>query len=719
MKNADKVVRLKEMLKQVAPEEGNVESIPRRSPSPIELESAASGLATATATVETAALDKLKLDREDELDSEEVFALEAIILPDRRPVVLVRDGKYDDLGDPWTPLNAADIRNRLTPLIRSIGRIELPNIPAIPYGGTGFVVGPELMMTNRHVARLFAEGLGTTIRYRAGDAAVDFLRESGMPEPESGTLLKVVGVEMIHPFWDMALLRVEGLEDKFPPLPLSVRPPEQLNGEDVVVIGYPARDDRNDLDVQDQVFNRTYNVKRLQPGMVRQRARIRSFENQVNALTHDSSTLGGNSGSAVIDVKTGKVVGLHFAGIYLKSNYAVPTYELARDARVTRLGLNFEGSVRPTNDWNSSWQAAGSEQAKPGAAPAELRSSSSWTIPIRVDISLGAPQTDAPGPMAAAGSIAAATEAMKVPVIVGDLEGRSGYQSAFLGLTGSAKVPLPTVTPKGEAVVAELADGSYVLKYHKFSIVVHGERRLALFTAANVDWRAEMRLIRGRKPTRKQLTGLNDGDVERWASDHRVDAEQQLPDAFFTKDGGAFDKGHLVRRDDVVWGKNFKDMQKANGDTYHTTNCSPQVQSFNQGSRGEDNWGDLESLVQSQTKTEKAMIFSGPVFEADDPIFDGKDGEGGSIRLRIPRRYWKVIVVKEKTSAGAYGFMLEQDLSDVPTVEEFAVPSEWKQHMESIADIEASLGGLLDLEWLKKHDRFGSDDGEAIAQALE
>ena len=42
-------------------------------------------------------------------------------------------------------------------------------------------------------------------------------------------------------------------------------------------------------------------------------------------MTHDSSTLGGNSGSALIDVATGRVVGLHFAGRYLEANYAVPT----------------------------------------------------------------------------------------------------------------------------------------------------------------------------------------------------------------------------------------------------------------------------------------------------------------------------------------------------------------------------------------------------------
>ncbi len=52
----------------------------------------------------------------------------------------------------------AKIRARIEAVIPSVGRIELPGQTRIPYGGTGFVVGPGLVMTNRHVAELFAEG---------------------------------------------------------------------------------------------------------------------------------------------------------------------------------------------------------------------------------------------------------------------------------------------------------------------------------------------------------------------------------------------------------------------------------------------------------------------------------------------------------------------------------------------------------------------------------
>jgi endonuclease G len=183
-----------------------------------------------------------------------------------------------------------------------------------------------------------------------------------------------------------------------------------------------------------------------------------------------------------------------------------------------------------------------------------------------------------------------------------------------------------------------------------------------------------------------------------------------LPDKFFTNDGKAFDKGHVVRRDDVAWStlsgsaKRFADMQKGNGDTYHVTNCSPQVKEFNQSSKGEDNWGDLENMIQKQTKAEKVCVFGGPVLAADDPLFRGRDLDG-EVLVQIPREFWKVVVCKGDDSPEAYGFVLEQDLSGVAL--EFAVPDAWKQFMRSIEDIEGMLGGLVDLTWLKDHDMFG------------
>jgi endonuclease G len=242
---------------------------------------------------------------------------------------------------------------------------------------------------------------------------------------------------------------------------------------------------------------------------------------------------------------------------------------------------------------------------------------------------------------------------------------------------------------------------------------MHKQRRMALFTASNVDWRAAVRTVDGRKPSRSQLTGLADGDTEKWVSDPRIPDDHQLPDVFYTKDDGAFDKGHLVRRDDVCWGASFKDMQKANGDTFHVTNCSPQVRGFNQGARGEDNWGDLESLIQREARTERLVVFAGPIFADDDPVFDGRD-LGGRVQIGIPRRYWKIVVAKGESGPQAYGFTLTQDLAAI----EFAVPAHWRRHMERVSVIEKSLGGLVSLAWLKRHDQFDTVRGRHVHEGL-
>ena len=327
--------RVTEYLRRIVP----TENISERMPEDSALESAG-GLEQ----FDTARSALRKVEQNEALQPSEANYLEAIILPKERPVVFVQKGTFSITDPLWSHLSQTDNRTRLEAAIPAIGRVELPNNPSIPYGGTGFVVGPGLMMTNRHVAEIFARGLGTkTVTFKPGEsAAVDFKREFQSTESLSLVVEKVL---MIHPYWDMAILKVSGLPSSIKPLNLAIRTPEELIGQDVAVVGYPAKDWRNDSTVQDQVFGGVYYVKRLQPGKIRERKPCNSFGKTLNAMTHDCSTLGGNSGSAIIDVSNGQIVGLHFAGVYLEDNFAVPTYELARDTRVVDLGVNFTGQT--------------------------------------------------------------------------------------------------------------------------------------------------------------------------------------------------------------------------------------------------------------------------------------------------------------------------------------------------------------------------------------
>ena len=354
-----------------------------------------------------------KLANDAELLPSESQGLEAIIHKKFRPALFVINGRFDAALHPWSHLNDSSIRDTIEAAIPLIGRIELPSKFGMSHGGTGFVVGQGLIMTNRHVAEIFAKGVGINgLRLMSSMTAGINFRKEVIPTPEEQNL-KVVRILMIHPYWDMALLQVEGLpEDRW--LKLSTQHTDDLIGRDIAVVGYPAQDRRNDIELQKEIFGDIYNVKRMQPGKLETQRRIASFGNEVDAATHDASTLGGNSGSAVIDVESGQVVALHFAGLYLDANFSVPTAELARDQRVVDSGVCFEGSVNQDAPWVHRWVVADklaekSAQAaagtivsspsnqtsfqatagEPTSATSDGNGAVSITIPLTITVSLG------------------------------------------------------------------------------------------------------------------------------------------------------------------------------------------------------------------------------------------------------------------------------------------------------------------------------------------
>ena len=223
------------------------------------------------------------------------IATEAIIYPELRPVIDVVNDSYGPVTHRlWTHLSTdAVIKGRLETAIHSVGRIELPNGP-LPYAGTGFVVGPGRVMTNRHVAEIFSNGLGDkSITFKSGlGAGFDLKRERG---GGPGVIFRVVRVLLIHPYWDCAVIEVKGLPATAKPLLLSGEASQGLKDRQIAVIGYPAFDPRNPSEVQDDLFDGIFRIERLQPGLLMTPADTASFGKTVQALGHDASTLGGNS----------------------------------------------------------------------------------------------------------------------------------------------------------------------------------------------------------------------------------------------------------------------------------------------------------------------------------------------------------------------------------------------------------------------------------------
>jgi endonuclease G len=667
---------------------------------------------------------------------DQTAGIEAIILPKIRPVLDVVDGDFQTDHPLWDKLNNEQpIRDRLQRAIPAIGRIELPGHQDYPYGGTGFVVGKNLVMTNRHVAAIFTAGVGTRrVTFKPGrKAGIDFKRELDRP---TGPTLRVRRVLMVHPFWDMALLEVEGLPADIDALALSQREVSANQMIEVAAIGYPAFDTRNDADVQNDLFRKVFGVKRLQPGTLGGRQDTESFGKLVPAFKHNCSTLGGNSGSALIDLETGQVVALHFGGRYGVINWAVPGSELARDGRVVDAGVTFAvaagGGTPPWADW---WSQADEErvvdrssdsrdrprrpadsggdasQSPSAAVTTQTMSDGSVSIvvPLHVTIRLGGPAAPQPVSITAPAiqDGQGAIEALVMPWHDDDYSARVGYKSDFLGID----VPMPG--PKDASVVAQTIDGEDVLHYQNFSIVMHAKRRMALVTASNVTAEAKLKKPEsGRLYTRKGLSGLGKNDQERWFIDPRLDEDSQLPDVFYTRDEGAFDKGHIVRREDVAWGKTYDLLRIANGDTYHLTNCSPQVAGFNRSSLGEDNWGDLEDHVLKGASSERYCQFAGPVLDPNDEVFVGRAGGTKRVRVKIPSRYWKVIAVRNEDGISSFGFMLEQDLSDVPFEEFVAAP--FNRFMVPLAELQ-DLAGVEFPQVLLDGDQFETNEGIELA----
>jgi trypsin-like peptidase len=282
-------------------------------------------------------LVKLAGGRERDLDADERFGLEAIVLLEGRPAILIQEGDFLSPPQAWSRL--ADRREPIRDAIARCGRVEVHGHLNLDWLGTAFLVAPGTVMTNRHVAQEFCRRDGDTWSFRPGlTTRVDFLRELGNTAALEFEITEAIGIHERH---DLALLRVEGAssDGKALPDPLTVAAsePADLFERDVYVVGYPAWDSRrNEPEPVRRIFADVYNVKRLLPG------KAVAYSTEYSAIQHDCSTLGGNSGSPVVDLESNQVIGLHFGGRYAVGNYAVPLWRLADDP-LLRLGdLNFQ-----------------------------------------------------------------------------------------------------------------------------------------------------------------------------------------------------------------------------------------------------------------------------------------------------------------------------------------------------------------------------------------
>ncbi len=191
------------------------------------------------------------------------------------------------------------------------------------------------------------------------------------------------------------------------------------------------------------------------------------------------------------------------------------------------------------------------------------------------------------------------------------------YDPDFLG--DGFRVPLPALDTRARQDALE--DGR-VFDYIHYSLVMNARRRTALYTACNIDGAHGVRLGRQGLP---------------WMLDPRLPASAQLGPEYYRNN--AWDRGHLVRREDPIWGP-VRIAREANAATFYYSNAAPQHENFNQ-----DEWLVLEDWVLEHATdgAYRLCVFTGPVLRSDDPPL--RDAQ-------IPAGFWKIVAVRDATADG-------------------------------------------------------------------
>jgi hypothetical protein len=282
---------------------------------------------------------------------------EAIVREDR-PVLFVRDAVFDTdqvttLGPEAVDLvkRMKDGGDRLVPLLPLIGRLDVLNFPGVEFVGTGWFIATDIVVTNRHVASLIAKQEGRRFVFTRGvggrlvSSSFCNAHEFDDLAPDSSRVFDVTEVLYIEPENgpnDIAFLRVPRRTDGRGPSFISVSPTDVADDVPVCVVGYPARASKRvipDQALMNDLYRGRFDVKRAAPGF--------SSGTDRGATTHDCTTLGGNSGSVVLDLATGTAVGLHFAGLFRENNFAVRASVLTEYIRGKRWTLPAVIETRP------------------------------------------------------------------------------------------------------------------------------------------------------------------------------------------------------------------------------------------------------------------------------------------------------------------------------------------------------------------------------------
>jgi endonuclease G len=590
--------------------------------------------------------------------------------------------------------------------------------------GSGFLVSDRLFLTNNHVI---------PSADAARDSVVEFDYEvgiDGLPREVSRFRLApdrcfVTRAEDDLDFTLVALgsrISGPGTPAAFGCCPLVATDDRHVLGEFVNLVQHPEGDYKQVVLRENRLVTRLSTV-----------------------LHYMADTLPGSSGSPVFNDQW-EVIALHHWGepfqevelpdgrrVQKDVNEGIRISALARTVRTMLDGLTPDtrallddalrlpdrpdaGEVRPPVIDRP--QTGDREQGESGRGRAVVRADGTvvWTVPIEIAIRVGDTVAGPGGTVASgadvgtdtAGEPAPGPEAVKIDR---NYANRRGYDRTFLP---GHRVDLPRLGPGLEGLAARkkrvtAGDDPFELRYQHFSVVMHRQRRLAFFTAGNIDGATWVDIDRDSGQPREAAEA-----AEVWYADPRLDAEAQCDQSLYDRQRPRrlFDRGHLVRRQDPAWGSRRR-AARANADTFHFTNCTPQESRFNQTKefwQGIERWILEDSAVADR---ERVTVFTGPVLGDADPPYR---------YVRVPTAFWKIVAYVRDGELRATALLASQadrirrlpegaermaeDLDDVSAVEEFQT---------SVGEIEALTG--LDFGPLRAHDTLVRRGGGEAASA--
>ena len=624
-------------------------------------------------------------------------------------------GKKDFLGIEFLELALA--------VSRFVGRIQVRSRPGPAEGyGTGFMVSPQLLLTNNHV-------LGSAAEARYSEVEFDYQNDRyGRPLPVVTYALDPATFFATDPALDFALVAVSPRSQggnielkRYGWNRLIGAEGKALHGDPLNIIQHPKGEPKQIVlrsnELVDLLDLFAHYVTDTEPGSSGSPVYNDQFE--VVAL-HHSGVPATDAAGNLLDVDgniwrdgmdPGKIRWVANEGIrisrlvaHLRSLQLPPAQAKLRDDMLDLEPPHpFEAALMASADATATAAAGnGNGGATPTARsqPAARSGSRTWTIPIHVSVDLGAPfdgdgggnrvavhaETPAPSrPTATAAPTPTGNGAGAEAIVIDpDYSSRRGYRPTFLGANGR-RVPLPRLSEELRADAAvnrqPSGDDDIVLPYHHFSVVMNKRRRLAFFTAVNVDG---------------GITHNFKREKDRWFLDPRIGADEQTGEDVYAAND--LDRGHLVRRLDPSWGSDRQEAKYANDDTFHFTNCSPQHAKFNQG---KTLWAGLEDYILKNADLEdlKVSVFTGPVFDESDREYRN---------VRLPSSYWKVVaIVKAGGALSATAYLLSQS-GLIADLEEAFTYGAYRTYQVPVSRIEElttlDFGPLRDADPLRTHE---------------